>query len=287
MPDDQGQEFCIDCGAKIPDEASFCPECGEEIDTQDDDKNSETKLSQVGDAVKEGYDAVKDNYDTVTDDQSIRQEERDDIEGRKRELYNKAKRLVNDAEGDIDPEMLIATREEERYFWRKEINLRLYNPLISYLDEGEQPHHLLCATKGAVLSVFRPEKDETTILPDRDEHSYDEQSDYSFLMATDKRLLYIAADDGQDYLWEFDYSDIYMIQNDNIGLSDTLKFYTTDQCEYSYPLTNSSIGSSDQSNAIGYIKEKVELDEKRLLGHFWLRTKGKMRSAIQEVRSQR
>lgn len=286
MPDDQGREFCIDCGAEIPDEASFCPECGEEIDAQDDDKNSETKLSQIGDAVQEGYDAVKDNYDTVTDDQSIRQEERDDIEERERELYNKAKRLVNDAEGDIDPAMLIATREEKRSFWLgKEINLRLYNPLISYLDEGEQPHHLLYTKNGAVLSVLRPEEDETTILPDRDDYSYDEQSDYSFLMATDKRLLYIAADDGQDYLWEFDYSDIYMIHNDNIGISDTLKFYTTDQCEYSYPLI-ASIGMSDWSDAIDYIKEKAELDEKRLLGHFWLRTKGKIRSAIQEIRSQ-
>lgn len=231
--DDQSPKYCIECGANLPDQALFCPECG----------------GKIRDTAEGSHDAVEDRHGTVKHDNYNSREIDDD-------LFRRAEQLAEDAAGSIIPEMLIQTKKPHVVLeeMRSEGRWMLYDhPLISFLDEDEQPHHLLF---NDVHGVKILDPDEGAKTP------HHGKGRFTFLMPTDKRLLYVAAHDGQDTHRVFDYSTIDRAKwNGSFIKNAKLEFVTTDGCKYKYEHGSiSPTNAFSEKAAAHYIDDKAEGD---------------------------
>lgn len=228
--DNQSQKYCIECGATLPDQGSFCPECGKEIGDTTGSSNSKTG----------------DSHDLAEHDHNSSKEKDD-------ELFRRAERLSDNADGGIIPEMLIQTKKPHIVLenMRSEGSWMLYDrPLISFLDEGEQPHHLLF-NRLYGIKIIDPDEE-----PKAPHHK---EGRFTFLMPTDKRLLYIAAHDEEDKVREFDYSNIDRAEwKANLVKDQKLEFVTTDGCKYRYTHGSMSPTNAFSENAaVEYIDDKA------------------------------
>lgn len=243
--DSQSPKYCIECGSELPDSGKFCPECGEKIGDTDRDSN----------------DGAEDNEGTVKHDEYDSREIDD-------ELYRRAEKLAEDAEGGIIPEMLIRTKKPHLVMEgvRSEGQWMLYDrTLISFLEEDEQPQHLLFNSLSGI-KILDPDDmsllDAVTVRNSgtEPETPHRDGGRFTFLMPTNRRLLYIAAHDGEDDYMEFDYSNIKSAKM-KVGMvtDDILEFVTTDGCKYKY--SHGSMSPTNvfsQSAAANYIDDMAE-----------------------------
>lgn len=241
--DNQSPKYCIECGSELPDSGKFCPECGEKIGDTDRDSN----------------DGAENNKGTVKHDEYDSREIDD-------ELYRRAEKLAEEAEGGIIPEMLIRTKKPHLVMEgaRSEGQWMLYDrTLISFLEEGEQPQHLLFNSLHGIKILDPNDMSLLETVTNHDtepETPHHGEGRFTFLMPTNKRLLYIAAHDGEDDYMEFDYSNIESAKWEaNIVTDPKLEFVTTDGCKYKY--THGSMSPTNvfsESAAANYIDDMAE-----------------------------
>jgi len=150
------------------------------------------------------------------------------------ELLKKAEILRDKARGGFDPELITQMRAPNKFLdgMRSDGTRLLYdNPVISFFEEDEQPHYLMYNPIHGI-KIIEPDGSEKT------PHHFEGRC--KFLIATDDRVIYIAACEGEDKLREFPYMKIEKAGITNrmslakeAGMtSNKLGFHTTDGYKY-------------------------------------------------------
>lgn len=178
------------------------------------------------------------------------------------ELIKEADKIVNSAEGPIISEMLIQLDKPKKILsgMRSDERRMLYErPLISYIDSDEKLDYLLPSLHGFRITE-----------PDGTERTPHHGKRYAFLLLTDKRLIYVAAQDGEDHVMEFDYSEIERVGlNDAFIKHDKIEFHTDDGYRYRFSLDSSVPGHNlSWRTATKYIKRKANADGLNSIGKY-------------------
>lgn len=211
--DESTPSYCISCGSELPDKASFCPDCGAEVDTDSDSMKNETKPDHA---------------------------------------HPDPEKAASKAEGDIPSEFLSDTKVPDMLSLpRSGGDVMLFDdPLISYIEPDEQPQHLL-KHPSAGLRIIEPNGDERT-----PHHGND---GYRFLLATDRRVFYIAAYEGEDITREFAYENIEQVQlQGQVFGGPKIEIQTDDGTVYLFCHSQTNPVKPRSMNTTEYIKNKIE-----------------------------
>ena len=180
------------------------------------------------------------------------------------ELLREAEMLRDKSRGGFFPRVLTQIEAPNQLLdgARSDGRKMLYeDPLITYFKEDEQPHYL-AINPITGLRIIDPSGNEKT--------PHHKKGRDKFLIATDERILYIAACEGEDKVREFSYNKIDKagITNRNdlttqAGLaSKKIGFHTTDGYEYKF--ADGSVRLDVEWNAEGmadYIKERANAED--------------------------
>lgn len=164
-------------------------------------------------------------------------------------LLQKAEILADNAEGYIHPEMLCRMEAPKEILSGARSdgrNILYQRPLIDYIEEDEQPQHLLYNENRGLKTVYSDGHEETP---------HHNQGRDKFLLATNKRLLYIAAYQGEDVIQEFDYSDIVKAGVTTGHVAERVEFHTDAGCQY---LFIHQAPGFHQEAMVGFIRTKAD-----------------------------
>lgn len=220
------------------DQTIYCTECGAEL------MEGVSFCSECGTKIED------------TNKKSLNNKEKD-------ELIKEADKIVNRAEGPIIPEMLIQLEKPQKVLSgvRSDEMRMLYDkPLISYIDSDEQLDYLLNSLNGFRITE-----------PDGTERTPHHGKRFAFLMITDKRLIYVAAQDGEDHVIEFRYPEIKRIElMDAFIKSDKIEFYTNDGYKYRFAPGSVVPGRSvSWRSAVKYIRNKSNAKKVNTIGRLF------------------
>lgn len=219
----------------------YCMECGSE-------------LPDRGAFCPEcGTETDPDNSDTGGSDGSSQEE-----------LLREAEMLRDKSKGGFPPRVLIQIEAPNQLLdgARSDGRKMLYeDPLITYFKEDEQPHYL-AVNPLAGIRIIEPNGNEKT--------PHHKKGRDKFLIATDERILYIAACEGEDKVREFSYNKIDRAGITNrsdltrqAGLAQKkIGFQTTDGYEYQFADWSARLDVEwNLEGTANYIKERANVED--------------------------
>lgn len=180
------------------------------------------------------------------------------------DLLREAEMLRDKSKGGFFPRILIQTEAPNQLLdgARNDGRKMLYeDPLITHFKEDEQPHYL-AVNPLAGIRIIEPNGNEKT--------PHHKKGRDKFLIATDERILYIAACGGEDKVREFSYNKIDRAGITNrsdltrqAGLAQKkIGFQTTDGYEYQFVDGSSRLDVEwNVEGTANYIKERANAED--------------------------
>jgi hypothetical protein len=180
------------------------------------------------------------------------------------ELLREAEMLRDKSKGGLFPRVLTQTEAPNQVLdgARNDGRKMLYeDPLITHFKEDEQPHYLTVNSRTG-MRIIEPSGNEKT--------PHHNKGRDKFLIATDERIIYIAACEGEDKVREFSYNKIDRagITNRNdlskqAGLAkQKIGFQTTDGYEYQFADGSSALDAELHFEGMAdYIKERANAED--------------------------